>query len=453
MKEISGTYLAKQYEPGTTFPYTVLVPEAGTDADTGVIVFCDGLNCTQVAVAKKLMAEGYMPQCILVGLTAGVRHPTKADRIGRGMRMKNYDMRGREYPNFVVDEFLPWLCAAYGLTYTQDPNRHMFTGGSSGGCCAWNAAWYRNDFFRRVFLSSPSMLAMGGMDEYLSLVRKYEPRPIRCFITLGENEPDDYFGSSYAVGIAMQRALTFAGYDCGYAYFPGEGHCCRSDDPAVMELVYRYLWENWDSEPVLVKQYNSRVGGIVTPDTCWEKTFGTVLHSEAVTTDTGSYKIQKNTIVFTDGQGNKMTVAEDFRELTSIALSPDGWRLYAADRSMRYIEVFSVREDGTLCDRDRLCLLHVDSESRHLGAYDICVDGHDRIFAATDLGIQCVRSFGLVDVILPMPGDKPAYSVAYDGEKQMLFAGSDGKVFCRKLAEASYPIPDEGGLRCVSYYD
>ena len=453
MKEITGTYTAVQYEAGTEFQYIVRVPDMGTDANTGLIVFCDGLNEAEAQAAEKLAEEGAMPSCLLVGLVSGVRKPPRPQGVERGMRMKEYDMKGPDYPNFVAEEFLPWLCAEYGLTYSENPDLHMFTGGSSGGCCAWNAVWYRNDFFRRAFLSSPSMLAMGGMDEYLALIRKTEPRPIRCYMTLGENEPDDYFGSSYAVGIMMQRSLAFAGYDFGYTYFPGEGHCCHRDDPVFMEKVYRYLWQNWQTEPVQMHKYNARVSNIVKPDTRWQTTTVTVQDPTAIASEQGTYQIRNNAILFTDTEGRCVTAAEGFTDLTAIAISSDGWRLYAADRTMRHLQVFSIREDGTLCDRDRLCLLHMDSECRHPGAHSICVDNHDRIFAATDLGIQCVRSFGLVDVILPLPGDKPAYGVGYDAERQTLYAESEGTVYFRRLSAETYPIPDEPGMRWQSYYD
>ena len=45
-------------------------------------------------------------------------------------------------------------------------------------------------------------------------------------------------------------------------------------------------------------------------------------------------------------------------------------------------------------------VLHIPTDFKTPGAWDLCVDSEDRVYAVTELEIQCIRSFGLVDVIL-----------------------------------------------------
>lgn len=73
---------------------------------------------------------------------------------------------------------------------------HLVSGGSSGGICAWNFAWHRNDYFHRVYASSPTFSALGNGEDIPFLIRKYESKPIRVFTDYSEREPDEYFGSS-----------------------------------------------------------------------------------------------------------------------------------------------------------------------------------------------------------------------------------------------------------------
>ena len=68
---------------------------------------------------------------------------------------------------------------------SADPNDAMIYGASSGGVCAFTAAWQRPDRFRRVFTSIGTYVGMRGADSYVTLVRKTEPKPLRIFLQDG----------------------------------------------------------------------------------------------------------------------------------------------------------------------------------------------------------------------------------------------------------------------------
>lgn len=451
-KIISGRFKSALYQPSSEFDYQIYVPGDARRETTGLVVIQDGLNMAEVEAMEALRADGTVPPCVMIGISSGNLRATQTGGVDRGMRMTEYDAKGRKYPDFLAEEFIPALTLREGLEFSSDPALHMISGGSSGGCCAWNAAWYRNDYFKRAFLSSPSMLAMGGMDEFLNLIRKCEPRPIRAFITMGEDEPNDYFGSSYCVISAMKSALEYAGYEFGWEYFPGEGHCCRRGDAETLKRVYSYIWQGWSEGRLdYIRQFAPRLLKLVDPASQWLKS-GCVFDSKRVlVTDKGSYSADGARITFTDTAG-KQLVYPGFSCITAIALSADRWRLYVSDAASRRLYALSILEDGSLNDRYDLCLLHTDSEALIPGAYDIAVDAHDRIFAATGVGVQCVRSFGLIDVILPLPKDLPAVKIAYDDAENILYVkDGEGKVYERTLSEQNRG--DTPSLRAVSYYD
>ena len=70
---------------------------------------------------------------------------------------------------------------------------------------------------------------------------------------------------------------------------------------------------------------------------------------------------------------------------------------------------------------------------------DLCVAADDRVFVATELGVQGIVSFGLNDLILPLPNDLPADKVRMEGN--LLYAASGDKIFRRPLA-ISAPADD-----------
>ena len=85
-------------------------------------------------------------------------------------------------------------------------------------------------------------------------------------------------------------------------------------------------------------------------------------------------------------------------------LSSDSLMLYVSEKSRAAVSAYPVSADGTLGARYLHGMLHTPGDTVLLGAFDLCVDECDRVYAATELGIRCIRSFGLIDVILDNPG-------------------------------------------------
>ncbi|MCE5185361.1 MAG: hypothetical protein LLF76_04465 [Planctomycetaceae bacterium] len=147
-------------------------------------------------------------------------------------------------------------------------------------------------------------------------------------------------------------------------------------------------------------------------------------------------------------------VADGFGEVSAIILSSDRWRLYIADRTRRFIYAMSIMPDGSLGQLYKLAPLHLAHDCQNIGALDLCSDQDDRVYAATDLGVQGIVTFGLTDLIIPLPQDLPAEAVAFGGlDHNILYVKSGKRLFKRKLkvgaaSTSLLPIPS----RTPDYY-
>ncbi len=429
----SGIFTGKRLKPGAIFEYRLYVPKQYDPKVPAALYVCqDGLNPVQTQVMDKLIAEGAMPVCIGLFIYPATLVATGPGGADWGMRAEEYDQIGRDYPDFIIDEFLPYLRKKEGINLSGDPNLHLVGGGSSGGSCAWNMAWYRNDFFRRVCMFSPSFIAFRGGEELMVLARKSETKPIRAYFTVGTIEPSQYAGNSYLVALSADDALKYAGYDYRFEKFVNAEHCYGRSDPVIFERVLRYLWKDWRTDKVRPLRNPSRIERLVDLDQPWEETVEPMPERVLPKVAAGTYSFKGGCIFLTTKDGIRRTVADGFGEITALALSTDRWRLYVSDQSRRFVYALPILPDGSLQGRYILAPLHLAHDCITLGASDLCVDRQDRVYAATQLGIQGIISFGITDSILPLPGDLPVERLSFGGPgNSVLYAGSKGKVFKR----------------------
>ena len=194
-REYYGEYTGTHLRTGVRYAWRMRVP--AEDGPFGLIVTHDGLNEAQANAAFALAKTGEMPPCAVLGVSPGVMPPSLPGGAERNMRFNDYDMFDSRYADFLVDELIPALTEKFGLNISPLPDMHMICGGSSGGISAWNGVWFRNDYFRRAYLSSPTFSAMARGNIAPVQMRLFETKPIRVYIDWSEDEPDDYFGSSY----------------------------------------------------------------------------------------------------------------------------------------------------------------------------------------------------------------------------------------------------------------
>ena len=387
--------VGSRHQPGCASTFSAWAPD-GLRENAALYLLMEHDCETMREIIAPLMASGAIPQGIILWSWPGSLTPGAPGAAVRRMRATQYDQPGTAFPDFLVEELVPAAEAALGTKVSPSPDLHFITGGSSGGFCAWNAAWYRNDFFHRVFLSSPSFLAMRGGEETMAIVRKCETRPIKAFVTLGSVEPDYFFGDSFYVAMNAVGALRHAGYDCRFSLFEHEGHCANRQDPALWNEMLPWLFDGWKTNPAVRPPGNPiRVANLLAEGSRWEPCDRAMPPPARETLSTD--------------RGRRYRVASDSRFVLADTLDADG------------------RATGTYA----LSTLHIAWNARQVGANALALLADDRVLVATELGVQGVVSFGITDLILPLPGDLPADNIAVEG--RTLYVSSGAHVFRREL--------------------
>ena len=79
----------------------------------------------------------------------------------------------------------------------------------------------------------------------------------------------------------------------------------------------------------------------------------------------------------------------------------------------------------------------------------MAVDRADRLYVLTAIGIQCVRSYGLIDVILDLPDASKPLGIAV---ADALYVKTENGIYKRALCAVCTEDTEEK-RRFVSYYD
>jgi gluconolactonase len=235
--------------PGTTRDYWIYVPKQYDPAKPACLhVNQDGVQYDAPRVFDELIHKKEMPVLIGVFISPGrVKAPTP-EALDRFNRSYEYDGLGDAYARFLLDELLPDVekkTAADGraIHLSHDGNDRAIAGNSSGAICAFTAAWERPDAFRRVFSSIGTYVGLRGGNVYPTLIRKFEPKPLRIFLQDGSNDLNIYGGDWWMANQEMERALTFAGYEVNHAW--GDGGHSSEHAKKIFPEVMRWLWKDW----------------------------------------------------------------------------------------------------------------------------------------------------------------------------------------------------------------
>lgn len=388
----------RTYEPGSEIPLECWAPEGLKDGEGAVYFFMEHRAKDCLDTMKPMMADGRIPPGIGVFIISGWQ-TAQAKSSKRQLRAEEFDQAGCEFPNAIVEEIIPEAERRLGVKASRSPDLHFIAGNSSGGHAAWNACWYRNDYFRRCYLSSPTFCNMRLGNLAMPLVRKCEPRPIRVWMSGGTVEPDYYFGDSYHVAADAAGALRSSGYEIRFERFPHEGHGTHWGDMTYVAKTLEWLFADWRTKPVAVPAGPRRFRDTVAKGSVWERC--------------------------------GFTMPPPVREV----ISTDRCRAYSVSPTNRFVMSERIAADGSRDGRIRLAPLELAWNVSEVGGRAIALTEDDRTFVATELGVQCVVSFGLMDLILPLPGDLPCDNVAIVGKT--LYASSGDRVFRRPLGKSA----------------
>ncbi len=253
--------------PGTTREVTVFIPaQYNGSLPACVYVKFDGFNPMEKSLMEAMIATKEMPVTVGVFVQPGYLGPPMKNTIGRRNRCLEYDGMGDANVRFLVDELLPFVARKFDLNLSRSGNDRCIAGGSSGGIAAFNAAWERPDAFSRVYASSGSFVAFRGGHEFPTLVRKFEPKPFRAYLTIGMRDMENAAGDWFLIDLEMDKALKFSGYDYRFRTING-GHVAGYFD--YYREAMSYLWHDWP-RPVKAGPGAPRVRDIILPDEDWQ---------------------------------------------------------------------------------------------------------------------------------------------------------------------------------------
>lgn len=223
---IQGVFSKSKIFPGTQRDYWVYIP-AQLDANkpAPLMVFQDGKNyCNETRGARahivfdNLINQGAMPPVIGLFINPGVVPAVDDKALPRYNRSFEYDDVSDRYVRFLIEEMIPFVESTHGVRISEDPNDRGLCGASSGGICAFVAAWNRPDSFRRVYSIVGTFVGLRGGDELATLVRKTEPKPLRAFLQDGDQDLNIYAGDWWMANQTMNRALEWAGYEVEHVW-------------------------------------------------------------------------------------------------------------------------------------------------------------------------------------------------------------------------------------------
>ena len=248
-----GSFSTSTIFPGTERDYAVYVPAQYQDGmPARLMVFQDGKNYAKPdgsfrvpVLLDNLIHRGELPVTVAVFVNPGVIPPKRPGAKARSNRSFEYDSLGDRYVRFLIDEFLP--VATKGLTISDQPADRAICGISSGGICAFTAAWERPDQFGRVLSQIGSFTNIRGGWAYPGLIRqtKGNAKPIRICLQEGRDDLDNLFGNWPLGNEDMAAALLFAGYQHRLTWTEG-GHNGKA---AGLRLADDLRWL-WSDEPV-----------------------------------------------------------------------------------------------------------------------------------------------------------------------------------------------------------
>jgi enterochelin esterase-like enzyme len=259
MKSEYWVYVPSQYDPKT--PAALMIFQDGSG-----YIKRDGNN-PALDVIDNLIAQKKIPVMICVFINPGeisgspgtptytfvMAYSEKWHRtLQDSMRSTLYDTVSDRYPRFLRDEILAEVEDRYNIR--KDAYSRAITGLSSGGICAFNAAWQMPEQFSRVLTWIGSFTGIqwkensanhdGGQD-YPEKVLREPKRNIRVWLQDGSQDMEnERYGSWPLANIRLANALKLKEYDFHLSFANGthnSGHGA-AEFPAEM----MWLWRDYD---------------------------------------------------------------------------------------------------------------------------------------------------------------------------------------------------------------
>jgi sugar lactone lactonase YvrE/enterochelin esterase-like enzyme len=332
--------------PGTVRDYWVYVPKQYDPARPACVwVNQDGIQFKAPEVFDELIEKKEMPVVIGVFVMHGRVKAPSDQALDRFNRSYEYDGLGDNYARFLLDELLPEVekkTAPDGrpIRLSHDGNDRGIGGSSSGAICAFTAAWERPDAFRRVFSSIGTYVGLRGGNVYPTLIRKYEPKPLRVFLQDGSSDLNIYGGDWWMANQEMERALRFAGYEVNHVW--GEGGHNGKQATEVFPDALRWLWKDWPA-PVKAGRGSQQLQEVLLPDEDWKLVADGYKFTEGPAANARGevfFNDIPNSKTYKIGLDGKVSLfVDDSKKGNGQAFGPDG-RLYAVAGGARQVVAY-----------------------------------------------------------------------------------------------------------------
>ncbi len=224
-------YVPAQYDPSE--PAALMIFQDGhtyvkEDGDFRVPIVFDNL-----------IHQGDMP--VTIGIFVNPGHNSQEfpeNRFRASNRSWEYDELSDKYARFLIEELIPEVGKTYNLT--DDRKMRAICGISSGGICAFTAAWERPDYFYRVLSHIGSFTDIRGGHVYPAMIRKHAKRDIKVYLQDGSGDLNNPFGNWWLANQQMASSLEFRGYD--YKFVAGEGGHNGKHGGAILPASLKWLW-------------------------------------------------------------------------------------------------------------------------------------------------------------------------------------------------------------------
>ncbi len=143
---------------------------------------------------------------------------------------------------------------------------------------------------------------------------------------------------------------------------------------------------------------------------------------------------KESRVYLVNPEGKKTIVDEGLHFANGLALTPDQTNLYVTESDSHWVWVYSMKNDGTLANKQKYGWLHIKDADGRASAGGLQCDTAGHVYVATSSGVQIMDQVGRVNAIIPLPDGADASNLCFAGPGfNVLYVAAHDKIYRRKL--------------------